>query len=133
MLKCMQGGSLNLEELRPALVALQQAAASAEREKGEPAAREKEHRDLAEKCLKAAIAMDAIEEEEKKRKLLSGGDAPVEIRVALMMARRGRRPEEVAAKWPAAIGPVWRIRIFFTSSNDNVMRSWLRSRPSHDC
>ena len=102
MLKCMQGGSLNLEELRPALVALQQAAASAEREKGELAAREKEHRDLAEKCLKAAIAMDAIEEEEKKRKLLSGGDAPVEIRVALMMARRGRRPEEVAAKWPAA-------------------------------
>ena len=77
------GGTLDLQELKPALMHLQSAAAEAEAEKGELATLEAEHRKVSSDALEAATAMDAIEiEEQKLASLRSTEGAPVEIRLA---------------------------------------------------
>lgn len=95
-----KGGTLDIQELRPALMALQHAAATADGEKDEMATREKSHRKLVTQCGEAIETVRMIDTEtERSNKLRSAEHAPLELRVAMMMVRRGKKPEEMAMKF----------------------------------
>ena len=98
------GGTIDLTELKPALRALRDAAADAEAERASASVRGADMRKLAEETLAAAAAMNAIEEQERQlTELGSWQGAPLAVRLGVMMARRGKRAEEMAGKWPGAL------------------------------
>ena len=97
-------GNLEIQELKPCLKALQETAESAEAEKEHFAEQEAAHRQIANDAREAADAMDAIETEEKRLATLRTDEgAPLPIRMAFMMAKRGKKPEEIATRWVGAI------------------------------
>lgn len=81
-----------MSELRPFLKALIAAAATAEGESTGLGDLEEARRALSEEVSNAAAAMRVIEHEERNMAALRASDAaPIQIRLATMMARRGRR------------------------------------------